>query len=155
MTAWESVEEAIRRLAEPDGYRFAADCAEHVLPLFETVRPGDTRVRDGIAVLRRQAVEEVPFAEHNAAREAASAAAQDAQSNPDYQLAAGEVALAVAWALGPMATGPEAAQAAAMQAGGAAAVTAEADEDELDAAMDAARDAEHEWQLARLREYLR
>jgi hypothetical protein len=31
---------------------WAADCAEHVLPIFEAARPGDARVRETIAITR-------------------------------------------------------------------------------------------------------
>ena len=40
---------------------FAAQCAEHVLPLFEGTSPGDTRPRDAIAVGRAWVRGEVPM----------------------------------------------------------------------------------------------
>ncbi|MDI9407777.1 MAG: hypothetical protein QM523_00855, partial [Candidatus Pacebacteria bacterium] len=54
---------------------FQAWCAEQMLPFFEAERPGDTRVRDQIAMLRRDDASE---SERAAARDAAQAAAQDA-----------------------------------------------------------------------------
>uniref|UniRef100_UPI00316AE52A putative immunity protein n=1 Tax=Microbacterium sp. K24 TaxID=2305446 RepID=UPI00316AE52A len=43
-----SLSEAERRIVAV----WAADCAEHVLPLFETEAPGDDRARDAIARTR-------------------------------------------------------------------------------------------------------
>ena len=54
---------------------FQAWCAEQVLHLFEAELPGDTRVRDQIAMLRNDAATEE---EHAAARAAALDAALDA-----------------------------------------------------------------------------
>ena len=54
---------------------FQAWCAEQVLHLFEAERPGDTRVRDQIAMLRNDAA--TPE-QRTAARDAARAAAWDA-----------------------------------------------------------------------------
>ena len=54
---------------------FQAWCAEQVLHIFETERPGDTRVRDQIAMLRNDAA--TPE-QRTAARDAARAGARDA-----------------------------------------------------------------------------
>lgn len=58
--------------------RWAADCAEHVLPAFEDARPGDDRPRRAIAAARAWAggtlsmteARDVAFATHDAARDA-------------------------------------------------------------------------------------
>ncbi|MUM16429.1 hypothetical protein FZI91_02760 [Mycobacterium sp. CBMA271] len=58
--------------------RWAADCAERTLPIFENIRPGDSRPRTAIDTLRAWMNDEVPmtacrsaaFAAHSAAREA-------------------------------------------------------------------------------------
>ena len=91
---------------------FQAWCAEQVLHHFEAERPDDTRVRDQIAMLRR---DDATDAERAAAWDAASAAAS---------AAAWDAASAAAWA---------AARDAARDAAWAAA---------WDAARDAARDAQ-------------
>ena len=57
---------------------FAADCAEHVLPLFEAALPGDARPRTAIETARRFANGEVTDEERAAARAAERAAAWDA-----------------------------------------------------------------------------
>ena len=53
---------------------FAADCAEHVLPIFEAAYPNDSRPREALAVARRFADGEATREELTAARDAASAA---------------------------------------------------------------------------------
>ena len=62
---------------------FQAWCAEQVVHLFEAERPGDSRVRDQIAMLRRDDATD-------AARAAASAAASDAQERQLRAMLAGE-----------------------------------------------------------------
>jgi hypothetical protein len=57
--------------------RLAADCAEHVLPRFESVYPGDARPREAIAAGRTGVA---PHASLNAAR-AAVTASKDAQAS--------------------------------------------------------------------------
>lgn len=69
----EQVPDADRRLQE-----FAADCAEHVLHLFEAVYPDDDRPRRAIAAARAYARGEITSAARAAARAAAGDAAQDA-----------------------------------------------------------------------------
>ena len=56
---------------------FQAWCAEQVLHIFEAYRPGDTRVRDQIAMLRNDTATD---GEMDAARDAARAAARAAAS---------------------------------------------------------------------------
>ena len=58
---------------------FAADCAEHVLPIFEKERPGDDRPRKAIEAARAYARGEIDEAARAAAREAAGAAAMAAE----------------------------------------------------------------------------
>lgn len=105
---------------------FAADCAEHVLPLFERIRPGDDRLRRALAVARGYARGELRHGELRAARAAASAAAHDSA----YAVA---VACAVADAAADL---PAAADAYA-------------------AAAAASYEAERTWQAQRLQQYLR
>ena len=81
---------------------FAADCAEHVLPIFEKERPGDDRPRKAIEAARAYARGEINAAAWDAAWDAAGAAAWDA-------------ARAAAWAAARAAAG-----AAAWDAAGAA-----------------------------------
>src|SRR6478672_7291114 len=56
---------------------WAADCAEHVLPLFEAVRPDDDRPRRAIDLGRAWARGEVPWREARTAAGHANAAARD------------------------------------------------------------------------------
>lgn len=72
---------------------FKAWCAERVLHLFESDRPGDTRVRDQIAMLR---CDDANDAERAAARAAASAAAS-AAARPAARAAAWVAASAASW----------------------------------------------------------
>jgi hypothetical protein len=104
-----------------------ADCAAHVLHIFEKERPTDFRVRDCIITAQRFARGECSEADRAAAR----AAAWDAAGTAAWA-AARAAAWAAAW---------DAAWAAAWDAAGAAA---------RDAAGAAARDAERQWQLDRL-----
>ena len=78
------LDDALRVLsfAMPDdrlARHFRAWCAEQVLHIFEAERPGDTRVRDQIAMLRNDAAtEEMRDAARSAARAAARAAVNSA-----------------------------------------------------------------------------
>ena len=91
---------------------FQAWGAEQVLHIFESEYPNDTRVRDQIAMLRRDdATEEARKAASDAARDAARDAASDAARDAAHA-AARDAAHAVAW---------DAAQAAARAAARAAA----------------------------------
>ena len=109
---------------------FAADCAEHVLPLFEAQRPGDDRPRLAIDAARAFARGEIDAARAFARGEIDAAARSAAWA------AAGDAAGDAAWA-----AARSAAWAAAWAAGG-------------DAAGDAAEAAERDWQTARLLDYL-
>jgi hypothetical protein len=119
---------------------FAADCAEHLLPLFEADFPTDDRPRKAIETARRFADGKASREEMAAAQAAAGAAAWDA---------AWDAARAAAW---------DAAQAAARAAARVAAwaaAWAAARAAARDAAWAAAWAAECEWQTARLMAYIR
>ena len=126
---------------------FAADCAEHVLPLFEAERPNDDRPRKAIEAARRFANGEATQ-EERAAAEAAAGAAARAAAEAAAGTAAWDAARAAARAAAWTATGTAAGTAARAAAGAAAGDAAGA------AARAAARDAEREWQTARLTWYL-
>jgi hypothetical protein len=72
------------QVAERDRFarRFACDCAERVLPLFEQARPDDPRPREAIATARRFAAGEATPDELAAAWDAARAAIRDAWNIP-------------------------------------------------------------------------
>ena len=152
---------------------FAADCAEHVLPLFEAEHPDDQRPREAIAAARAFAHGQIDDDTLDAAR----AAAWDAAG-----AAAGAAAWAAAWAAArdaarataegtawaAWATARDAAWDAAGAAAWAAAWAAARDAARAtaegtawaawatarDAAWDAAWDAERTWQAERLATYL-
>ena len=107
---------------------FAADCAEHVLELFESACPGDSRPRDAIAAARRFADGELTSAQMSAARAAAYAAGHTVTA-----ATAGSAAYAAA----------ESSAIAAAYAGSDYAVS-----------DIAAYDAERSWQAGRLGYYL-
>jgi hypothetical protein len=56
---------------------WAADCAEHVLPLFEQARPGDDRPRRAIEQIRAWARGEIKWTQAREAAFAANAAARE------------------------------------------------------------------------------
>jgi len=122
------VDQLVRRLSVSAQHLFAADCAEHVLAVFERVYPKDTRPREAIRVRRL-------FARRKATKEAlarAVTAAIDAANNVSF---ASESAVA-----------SYAATAASHLDWCMANAT--------DAAGEASR-AERQWQWRRLQEYLR
>lgn len=72
---------SIQTLSQPDRRRvagWAADCAEHVLPLFEADRPDDLRPREAIARTRAFARGELDIAGEIRARFRNGGAARDA-----------------------------------------------------------------------------
>lgn len=77
--------------------RWAADCAERVLPLFEAQAPGDTRPHDAIAGLRAFALRELRIAKARALSVQAHAAAR-AADDPAAVAAARAAGQAVATA---------------------------------------------------------
>jgi hypothetical protein len=62
---------------------FAADCAEHVLPIFEARYPDDTRPRKAVEAARQFARGEIGAAAGDAAGDAAWAAAGDAAGDAE------------------------------------------------------------------------
>lgn len=75
---------------------WAADCAEHVLPLFESVRPDDTRPRRAIELARAWVRGEIPMTESRTAAGYANAAARDLSGAPRYAAYTAAQAAAVA-----------------------------------------------------------
>ena len=63
---------------------WAADCAEHVLPLFEAVRPDDPRPREAIEHIRAWTRGEVPMMQSRAAGGHAMGAARDLRGAPRF-----------------------------------------------------------------------
>ena len=74
---------------------WAADCAEHVLPLFESVRPGDARPRRAIELARAWARGEATMTESRTAAGHANAAARDLGGAPRFAAYAAAQAAAV------------------------------------------------------------
>jgi len=104
---------------------WAADCAEHVLDLFEAVRPADDRPRQAIALGRAWARGEVTMTQARTAAGHANAAARDLRGAArDAAFAAAQaaaVAHVAAHDLGAAAYAIKAARAAAPQVQGEAA----------------------------------
>src|SRR6476659_5626376 len=118
---------------------WAADCAEHVLHLFEQVRPDDDRPRRAIDLGRAWARGEIPWAEARTAAGHANAAARDLRGAARHAAyAAGQAA-----AVGHVAAHELGAAAYAIRAARAAAPEGEGE-------AEAARHLECQWQRARL-----
>jgi hypothetical protein len=64
--------------------RWAAECAEHVLPLFERARPGDDRPRRALELARSWTRGETPMMESRASAGHANAAARDLSGAPRF-----------------------------------------------------------------------
>jgi hypothetical protein len=75
---------------------WAADCAEHVLHLFEAVRPDDDRPRRAIELARRWALGEVTMTETRMAAGHANGAARVLRGAPRFAAYAAAQAAAVA-----------------------------------------------------------
>ena len=75
---------------------WAADCAEHVLPLFEAARPDDPRPREAIEHIRAWTRGEVPMMQSRAAGGHAMGAARDLRGAPRFAAYAAGQAGAVA-----------------------------------------------------------
>jgi hypothetical protein len=116
---------------------WAADCAEHVLPLFEQERPGDERPRRAIELGRGWARGEVRMMDARASAGHANAAARDLSGAARYAA----YAAAQAAAVGHVAAHELGAAAYAIRAVRAAALEVES--------LDAGR-AECRWQRERL-----
>jgi hypothetical protein len=126
-----------RRLAT-----WAADCAEHVLPLFERMQPTDDRPRRAIDLARAWARDEIPWAVARTGAGHANAAARYQHGAPRFAA----YAAAQAAAVGHVAAHELGAAAYAIRAVRAAASREEAD---------AAGRAECHWQRAQLPEAIR
>jgi len=129
---------------------FSCDCAERVLPHYESYFPGDDRPRRSIEMSRKFANGEVTSEEMAGAARAARAAAREAAVAAGAARAA---ARAAAWATGAA----EAAWAAAGAAGAAAGAAARAARAAAWAAAEAdwaGAAAEADWQTGRLFVYL-
>jgi thymidine phosphorylase len=107
-------------LTDPDHHLlalWAATCAEHVLPLFESARPDDPRPRDAIEHARAWVRGEVKMTEARRAAGRAMAAARDLRGAPRHAAyaagQAGVVAHVAAHELGAAAYAIKAARAAA------------------------------------------
>ena len=86
-------------LTDADHQRLAlwgADCAEHVLPLFEAARPTDNRPRRAIELARAWARGEVKMTESRTAAGHANGAARDLRGAPRHAAYAAAQAAAVA-----------------------------------------------------------
>ncbi len=96
---------------------WAADCAEHVLPLFEAVRPADARPREAIAQARAWIRGDVTMTQARSAAGRANDAARDLSGAPRHAAYAAAQAAVVAHVaaheLGAAAYAIKAAQAAA------------------------------------------
>jgi len=101
---------------------WAADCAEHVLPLFEAVRPADQRPREAVQQARAWVRGEIKMSEARTAAFAANAAAREvAGAAREAAHAAGQAAAVphvAAHELGAAAYAIKAARAAAPQGEG-------------------------------------
>ena len=102
---------------------WAADCAEHVLPIFEAVRPSDSRPRQAVDLARAWARGEVTMTEARTAAGHANGAARDLTGAPRHAAHAAGQAAAVAHVaaheLGAAAYAIKAARASADKAEGA------------------------------------
>ncbi|HEX6606027.1 MAG TPA: hypothetical protein VF276_03845 [Chloroflexia bacterium] len=101
---------------------WAAACAEHVLPLFESVQPADSRPRHAIEQARAWVRGEIPMSQSRAAGGHAMAAARDLSGAPRHAAyAAGQAAVVAhvaAHELGAAAYAIKAARAAAPEGEG-------------------------------------
>jgi len=122
---------------------FAADCAEHVLHIFEEAYPADPRPREAIAVARAFAEGEATEEELNTAESAAWSAAWSAAESAAWS-AARNAARSAAWSAAESAAWSAARNAARSAAWNAA----------RNAAWSAARSAERRWQTERLAHYI-
>lgn len=120
---------------------WAAVCAEHVLGLFEAVRPGDSRPRRAVEAARAWVRGEITMSQARAAAGAANSAARDLIGAPRHAAHAAGQAAAVAHVaaheLGAAAYAIKAARVAAPEGGGEKAGQAECrwQRDQLPAAI--------------------
>jgi hypothetical protein len=121
---------------------WAVECADHVLPLFETARPTDKRPRQALAVARAWIRGQVKMTEAHNTAFVANAAAKDAPDPAKFAALAAGQAVAVAH----VAAHELGAAAYAIRAARAAASPEDAD---------AAAQREREWQRTRLPDDIR
>jgi immunity protein 5 of polymorphic toxin system len=121
---------------------WAALCAEHVLPLFESVRPADARPRQAVELARAWAAGRATMAEARTAAGHANGAARDLSGAPRHAAHAAGQAAAVAH----VAAHELGAAAYAIKAAGAAASAT---------GRDRAAGLECEWQRTRLPDAIR
>lgn len=76
--------------------RWAVDCVEHVLPIFERARPDDTRPRDALDVARAWIRGDVPMKTAHTTAFIANAAGRDQAAPVKYAALAAGQAVAVA-----------------------------------------------------------
>jgi len=93
---------AIKAMSVRQGQIFAADCLEHVLPLFTEEYPTDSRPREAMRMRRLRANDHANYTKWIAARYAANACANEVshisfQAKDPYALAATSVAFAAAY----------------------------------------------------------
>lgn len=130
---------------------FAADCAEHVLYIFERHQPSDTRPRDAIEVARKFANGEVAPASVRVAWTAARNAAGPTSGTAVLaaaDAAAGAASAGSAWVAAENVTGD------AVWATAESAIEDVVRTTTVDAAEAAAANAERRWQSERLVQYL-
>ena len=166
------VQDAIWAFRAIDGYRkeqilFIADCAEHVLHIYEEKYPKNTAPRAAILATRNYANGKISKEKLRSAADAAYAAYADAYDAADAAYAAYDAAYDAAYAAyaaadadadAAYAAAYAAAAAAADDAAAAAAAAADAAYDAAAAAAAdaaAARQKELDWQKAKLIEYLK
>jgi len=128
------IEQIMNQMPKKEKNLLAADCAEHVLPIYEGVYPGDQRPREAIRVRRLWIRGKATLQQWMAAQAEANAAAMKARAHSAEEC----VAHAAAGADATLAV------ATAAAAAGCAARMGQYDQ---------ARDQEQEWQWARLLAY--
>lgn len=134
---------------------FAADCAEHVLPVFERRHPGERRVRDWIALARRAADGLASPSEVGAGRREAWALHEELEDEAGERNYADGAVYAASSALSrPAWRGAQEASMAGTSAAAFAAVPGFIRRDEDFAAGRAAFLAEEAWQAMRLGDLL-
>jgi len=145
----------IKEWNEKTARLFAADCAEHVLSIYEKKYPDDDRPRNAIEAVRKYANGKITREELDAVGDSAWAAAWAAVGDSAWDAAGdavGTAARAAAWAAwggAAWAAARDAAWAAALAAAWNSAWAAVGD-----SAWDAARAAEGKWQTERQAYYL-
>ncbi|WP_216847826.1 putative immunity protein [Arthrobacter sp. SLBN-53] len=112
--------------------RWAAECAERALPIFETTHPGDARPRTAIGTLRAWIEDKVPMTACRSAAFAAHAAARDAEQAGDPAAVAAARAAGQAAAVAHMANHAQHAATYAAKAAGLHASDSQSNQAERD-----------------------